>query len=97
MDWFDPKGDEAAAQVQALNHSLKMGGRVLLRSASIEPWYIKHFQENGFKPRRVGSRFPGTCIDRYVHYAYMSYLHSSSTDHTKQSKHVRIDLDLYEK
>ncbi|BDD56066.1 hypothetical protein MAP00_001546 [Monascus purpureus] len=69
MDWFDPKGDEAAAQVQALNHSLKMGGRVLLRSASIEPWYIKHFQENGFKPRRVGSRFPGTCIDRVNMYA----------------------------
>jgi betaine lipid synthase len=37
---------------------------VLLRSASIEPWYMQHFQENGFEARRVGARFPGSCIDR---------------------------------
>ena len=67
MDWFDPTEDEAAAQVRALNHALKMGGRVLLRSASIDPWYIEHFQENGFKARRVSARFPGTCVDRYVY------------------------------
>lgn len=67
MDWFDPEGAEAASQVRTLNHALKVGGRVLLRSASIEPWYMEHFQKNGFKPRRVGARFPGACIDRYVY------------------------------
>lgn len=66
MDWFNPTEDAAAKQAQALNRALKMGGRVLLRSASIDPWYIKDFQANGFTPRRVGARFPGTCIDRLV-------------------------------
>lgn len=64
MDWFDPDGEEASAQAWTLNYSLKMGGRILLRSASIEPWYIRQFEENGFEARRVGARFPGTCIDR---------------------------------
>lgn len=66
MDWFNPEEDAAAKQAQALNRALKMGGRVLLRSASIDPWYIKDFEANGFTPRRVGARFPGTCIDRLV-------------------------------
>jgi betaine lipid synthase len=66
MDWFNPEEDAAAKQAQALNRALKMGGRVLLRSASIDPWYIKDFAANGFSPRRVGARFPGSCIDRYV-------------------------------
>jgi len=64
MDWFDTDGVEASSQAQTLNYALKMGGRILLRSASIEPWYIKQFEENGFSARRVGARFPGTCIDR---------------------------------
>lgn len=66
MDWFDPTGEAASEQARRFNHALKKGGRILLRSASIEPWYIKHFEENGFTARRVGARFPGTCIDRYV-------------------------------
>ncbi|OOF99708.1 hypothetical protein ASPCADRAFT_512326 [Aspergillus carbonarius ITEM 5010] len=69
MDWFDPEGSEAAIQAQKLNHALKMGGRILLRSASIDPWYIRHFEQNGFSARRVGARFPGTCIDRVNMYA----------------------------
>ncbi|GKZ94688.1 hypothetical protein AnigIFM59636_008070 [Aspergillus niger] len=69
MDWFDPEGEEASIQAQKLNHALKMGGRILLRSASIEPWYIQHFEQNGFSARRVGARFPGTCIDRVNMYA----------------------------
>lgn len=64
MDWFDPDGEEASAQARTLNSALKMGGRILLRSASIEPWYVRQFEENGFSARRVGARFPGTCIDR---------------------------------
>ncbi|KAJ5728767.1 uncharacterized protein N7483_003275 [Penicillium malachiteum] len=69
MDWFDPTEDAAAAQARRLNHALKKGGRILLRSASIDPWYIKHFEENGFTARRVGARFPGTSIDRVNMYA----------------------------
>ncbi|KAJ5974158.1 hypothetical protein N7481_011368 [Penicillium waksmanii] len=69
MDWFDPAEDAAAAQARRLNHALKKGGRILLRSASIDPWYIKHFEDNGFTARRVGARFPGTCIDRVNMYA----------------------------
>ncbi|KAJ5758755.1 hypothetical protein N7520_005911 [Penicillium odoratum] len=69
MDWFDPTEDAAAAQARRLNHALKIGGRILLRSASIDPWYIKHFEKNGFTARRVGARFPGTCIDRVNMYA----------------------------
>ncbi|KAJ6088746.1 hypothetical protein N7486_010007 [Penicillium sp. IBT 16267x] len=69
MDWFDPTEDAAAAQARRLNHALKIGGRILLRSASIDPWYIKHFEQNGFTARRVGARFPGTCIDRVNMYA----------------------------
>ncbi|KAL1976867.1 hypothetical protein VTN31DRAFT_3149 [Thermomyces dupontii] len=69
MDWFDPSSDAASQQVCKLNRALKLGGRVLLRSASIEPWYIKDFKENGFEPRRVGARTPGNCIDRVNMYA----------------------------
>lgn len=64
MDWFDPKGDAATSQARTFNRALKMGGRILLRSASIEPWYIENFEKSGFSPRRVGARFPGSCIDR---------------------------------
>ncbi|PGH07098.1 hypothetical protein AJ79_06376 [Helicocarpus griseus UAMH5409] len=69
MDWFDPTKEDASKQARTLNHSLKMGGRILLRSASIKPWYIKNFEENGFTARRVGARFPGSCIDRVNMYA----------------------------
>ncbi|KKZ63271.1 hypothetical protein EMCG_00254 [[Emmonsia] crescens] len=69
MDWFNPIKEDASKQARALNNSLKMGGRILLRSASIKPWYIKKFEENGFVARRVGARFPGSCIDRVNMYA----------------------------
>ena len=66
MDWFEPASDDAATQVQALNYALMLGGRVLLRSAGLKPWYISVFEKFGFSTRRVGARLPGTCIDRYV-------------------------------
>lgn len=66
MDWFDPSGDEAAIQVRALNHALKISGRVMLRSAGLKPWYVSVFESLGFTPRRVGARLPGMCIDRFV-------------------------------
>ena len=64
MDWFDPGDDQARTQVQALNRAMKIGGKVLLRSAGLKPWYTSVFEKNGFSASRVGARLPGTCIDR---------------------------------
>ncbi|KAK5723099.1 hypothetical protein LTR17_013969 [Elasticomyces elasticus] len=70
MDWFNPKGPEAMAQVLAVNRALKMGGRVLIRSSGLSPWYIRVFEEAGFSARRVAARIPpGTCTDRVNMYA----------------------------
>jgi betaine lipid synthase len=66
MDWFNPDGDEAEMQIRALNKALKIKGRVMLRSAGLQPWYLKKFEENGFQTKCMGKRTPGTCIDRYV-------------------------------
>jgi betaine lipid synthase len=64
MDWFDPGSAAALKQIRALNRALKMKGRVMLRSAGLEPWYLKTFQECGFSIKCHGSRTPGVCIDR---------------------------------
>ena len=70
MDWFNPTGPEAAAQVKAVNRALKVGGRVLLRSAGLNPWYIRAFEENGFSCKRVAARTtPDACTDRVNMYA----------------------------
>ncbi|KAK3638684.1 hypothetical protein LTR56_006691 [Elasticomyces elasticus] len=70
MDWFNPKGPEAMAQVLAVNRALKMGGRVLIRSSGLSPWYIRVFEVAGFSARRVAARIPpGTCTDRVNMYA----------------------------
>jgi len=46
-----------------------MGGRVLLRSSALTPWYIAEFEAHGFRGKRVGNRVPGECIDRVNMYA----------------------------
>ncbi|CAJ2500319.1 Uu.00g031720.m01.CDS01 [Anthostomella pinea] len=69
MDWFDQNSNAAAAQITKLNRALKMGGRVLLRSAGLRPWYLKEFERHGFVSRCVGSREGGKCIDRVNMYA----------------------------
>ncbi|KAK5125683.1 hypothetical protein LTR85_011957 [Meristemomyces frigidus] len=70
MDWFSPAGPEAKAQVQAVNRALKLGGRVLVRSAGLNPWYIRTFEECGFACKRVAARVPpATCTDRVNMYA----------------------------
>ena len=70
MDWFTPTGPEAAEQAKAVNRALKHGGRVLLRSAGLNPWYIRAFEENGFSAKRVAARIPpGSCTDRVNMYA----------------------------
>ena len=66
MDWFDPGSEEAGKQIEKLNQALKLGGRVLLRSAALTPWYIATFESLGFVAKRVGARTGGACIDRYV-------------------------------
>ncbi|KAK4191801.1 hypothetical protein QBC35DRAFT_374893 [Podospora australis] len=70
MDWFDPDSNAAATrQIAKLNRALKLGGRVLLRSAALDPWYIREFEGHGFSGKRVGNRVPGECIDRVNMYA----------------------------
>lgn len=64
MDWFDPNSTAAEIQVIALNKVLKHGGRILFRSAALNPWYTKIFEEHGFSCSCVGKRTPGSCIDR---------------------------------
>lgn len=66
MDWFHPTEGrpQVEKQVKLLRRSLKEGGRVMLRSAGTDPWYVSVFEEFGFKPKRVAVRLPGTCIDR---------------------------------
>lgn len=66
MDWFSPTGPEAAQQIKAIYKALRPGGRVLLRSAGMDPWYIKVFEEHGFAAKNASVRAPGLCVDRYV-------------------------------
>lgn len=72
MDWFDPGAEEASTQIAKLNRALRLGGRVLLRSAAVTPWYIGTFEGLGFQGKRVGVRVAGACIDRFV--PFPSYL-----------------------
>jgi betaine lipid synthase len=64
MDWFDPGSDAAAVQILKLNRAVKKGGRVMLRSAGLNPWYVAVFEKHGFSGKRVAGRLPGSCIDR---------------------------------
>lgn len=58
MDWFDPQSYEAATQITTLNRALKLGGRVLIHSAGLKPWYIPVFERLGFSAWRVSVRLP---------------------------------------
>ncbi|KAF9888921.1 hypothetical protein FE257_008090 [Aspergillus nanangensis] len=69
MDWFDPNATAATVQVTRLNRVLKMGGRVLLRSAAKTPWYIGTFEAYGFSPECIAARAGGACIDRVNMYS----------------------------
>ncbi|KAL2147177.1 hypothetical protein VTI28DRAFT_132 [Corynascus sepedonium] len=92
MDWFPPttptttgkntknnsNPNPATAQVRKLNRALRMGGRVLLRSAARKPWYLREFEAHGFATRCAGDRGSwqagnggdgGKCIDRVNMYA----------------------------
>ncbi|OMP81977.1 hypothetical protein BK809_0006286 [Diplodia seriata] len=74
MDWFHPCDSATATspatkQIRALNRALQHRGRVLLRSASLRPWYVDVFEREGFAAKRVAARWPGTCVDRVNMYA----------------------------
>ncbi|KAK5663582.1 hypothetical protein OQA88_4013 [Cercophora sp. LCS_1] len=69
MDWFDPGSGAAARQISKLNRALKIGGRVLLRSSALNPWYIQEFEAHGFAGKCMGKRTPGKRIDRVNMYA----------------------------
>ena len=64
MDWFDSGSEDALQQVIALNKVLKLGGRVLFRTAARTPWYVQPFQDKGFEVKCVARRDSGKCIDR---------------------------------
>lgn len=67
----------AASQIEAVHRVLKVGGRVLLRSAALRPWYIDLFarledESTGAKLWQIkcmGRREGGKCIDRVNMYA----------------------------
>ncbi|KAI0847088.1 hypothetical protein F5Y00DRAFT_125601 [Daldinia vernicosa] len=69
MDWFDPGSNAAAAQITKLNRALRMGGRVMLRSGGLRPWYLAEFERHGFSAKCMGERTEGKCIDRVNMYA----------------------------
>jgi len=69
MDWFDPNGKDAINEITALKNCLAPGGRVMLRSASTHPWYIKTFESLGFVCKPAGIRVSGETIDRINMYA----------------------------
>lgn len=71
--------DAAQTQIDAIHRVLRVGGKVLLRSAALKPWYIDLFarmededSDSGQKLWRVtcmGRREHGKCIDRVNMYA----------------------------
>ncbi|KAF3903744.1 hypothetical protein ABW21_db0203750 [Orbilia brochopaga] len=69
MDWFDPHSNEAREQVRAFWRVLKVGGRIMIRSASTEPWYTRLFESERFKATRIASRSEVACTDRVNMYA----------------------------
>lgn len=69
MDWFSESGEDARLEIRALNKALALGGKVLLRTSSTEPWYLKVYEEEGFKCSAAAVRRPGQSIDRVNMYA----------------------------
>lgn len=70
MDWFSPADQPTAStQIRAMNRALVPGGRVLLRSSALKPWYLKLFEELGFKTSIATQRLPGTYTDLVNMYA----------------------------
>lgn len=71
LDWFGAEKDykEVETEVEMLTKVLAPGGRVLLRSSSMKPWYIGVFEAHNYSCKPAAVREPGTCIDRVNMYA----------------------------
>lgn len=69
MDWFKETGPEAREEIRALNKALAIGGQVLLRTSSTKPWYLKVYEQEGFKCKAAAVRRSGQSIDRVNMYA----------------------------
>ncbi|KAH3673644.1 hypothetical protein WICMUC_003547 [Wickerhamomyces mucosus] len=95
MDWFDPNSEDVNNEIDALYGALCDGGRVLLRTAALKPWYIKNFEKRGFTCKPAGVRNSGTMIDRVNMYAstwVCTKIAKRSTDGRKMST---IELDKF--
>jgi len=68
MDWMDLDGVEARKEIVALRKAMKLGGEVMFRSAAKTPWYVRLYEEEGFKCHPVAIR-EGNSIDRINMYA----------------------------
>jgi betaine lipid synthase len=96
MDWFSPCDQPTAAtQVRALNRALVPGGRVLLRSAALKPWYLTLFEELGFKTSIATQRRPGTYTDMVNMYAscWLCIKEGNLPPATPESRPERIESD----
>jgi betaine lipid synthase len=90
MDWFDPSSDEVENEIVSLFNALSDGGRVLLRSASQHPWYIKNFEANGFSCKAAGVRTSGSMIDRVNMYA-STWVCTKATKRNRQMSSIELD------
>ena len=95
MDWFDPEGADATEEIRAINKAMKVGGRVLLRSAGLKPWYIANFTAQGFKCKRVAGRTAGKCIDRSVMYHIRTLTVNADDARVGPSQYVCVYVDVY--
>jgi betaine lipid synthase len=68
MDWMDWDGNEVRKEIVALRNAMRPGGQVMFRSAAKKPWYVKIYEEQGFRCRPVSTR-EGNSIDRINMYA----------------------------
>ena len=81
MDWFEEgRAAKVHRQVLLLRRALKVGGRVLLRSAGRVPWYVGVFEREGFNAQRVNVRTDGACVDRVNMYASTWICTKSATE-----------------
>ena len=91
MDWFDPNGVDAMHEISSLHNALEINGRVLLRSAAKQPWYIKNFEEMGFSCEPAVIRHSGTSIDRVNMYA-STWVCRKTADENARRRMSSLDL-----
>lgn len=71
LDWTDREYVQTLCDTLRYHLHYSANSLAILRSASLEPWYIETFRRNGFVAMRVGERHPNTscCMDRVNTYA----------------------------